>query len=156
MTKILSPGLRVGWLIAPPALLANATMCKQFSDAHTSNLTQATAAHYLTMGRLETALNAVHSTYAERARVMAECLRRELGNVIEFNQPHGGMFFWAKLTEGRNANDFAKRAIEELVAFVPGAPFFARDSDLSTLSLSFATADVAKIEEGIGRLAKAL
>ena len=155
-SKILSPGLRVGWMIAQPALLANATMCKQFSDAHTSNLTQATAAHYLTLNRMDAALNTVRKTYAERARVMADCLRKELGNAIEFNQPQGGMFFWAKLTEGRNANDFAKRAIEKLVAFVPGAPFFARDTDLSTLRLSFATADVAKIEEGIGRLGQAL
>ena len=155
-SKILSPGLRVGWLIAQPALLANATMCKQFSDAHTSNLTQAIAAHYLTLNRLDTALDTVRKTYAERARVMADCLRKELGNAIVFNQPQGGMFFWAKLTEGRNANDFAKRAIEKLVAFVPGAPFFARDPDLSTLRLSFATADVAKIEEGIGRLGQAL
>ena len=156
LSKVLSPGLRVGWMIAPTALLANATMCKQFSDAHTSNLTQATAAHYLTLGRMDAALNIVRKTYAERALVMAECLRKELGNAIEFNQPHGGMFFWAKLTEGRNANDFAKRAIEKLVAFVPGAPFFARDPDLSTLRLSFATADVAKIKEGIGRLGQAL
>ena len=104
------------------------------------------------MGRLEAALGVVRSTYAERARVMAESLRRELGNAIEFNVPHGGMFFWAKLTEGRNANDFAKRAIEKLVDFDAGAPFFARDPDSSTLRLSFASADVAKIEEGIGRL----
>ena len=155
-SKILSPGLRVGWLIAHPMLLANATMCKQFSDAHTSNLTQATAAHYLTLGRMDTALGVVRKTYAERARVMAACLRKELGNAIEFNQPQGGMFFWAKLTEGRNANEFAQRAIEKLVAFVPGAPFFARDPDVSTLRLSFATADVAKIEEGISRLGRAL
>ena len=156
LSKVLSPGLRVGWMIAPPALLANATMCKQFSDAHTSNLTQATAAHYLTLNRMDTALNIVRKTYAERARVMADCLRKALGDAIVFNQPHGGMFFWAKLTEARNANDFAKRAIEKLVAFVPGAPFFAREPDLSTLRLSFATADVAKIEEGIERLGRAL
>ena len=155
-SKILSPGLRVGWLIAPPALLAMATMCKQFSDAHTSNLTQATAAHYLGLNRIDAALAVVRKTYAERARVMAECLRRELGDAIEFSQPHGGMFFWTRLTGGRNANDFAKRAIDKLVAFVPGAPFFARDPDLSTLRLSFATADVAKIEEGITRLGRAL
>jgi 2-aminoadipate transaminase len=156
LSKVLSPGLRVGWMIAPPALLANATMCKQFSDAHTSNLTQATAAHYLTMNRMESALNVVRKTYAERAQVMAACLRKELGNAIEFNQPEGGMFFWTQLTEGRNANDFAKRAIDKLVAFVPGAPFFASNPDLSTLRLSFATADVAKIEEGVARLGKAL
>ena len=159
-SKILSPGLRLGWLIAPPALLANATMCKQFTDANTSNLTQAIAAHYLTLNRLDGALAVVRKTYAERARVMAESLRRELGSAIEFNQPQGGMFFWAKITgadgKSRNARDFAKRAIDKGVVFVPGAPFFAHDPDLSTLRLSFATVGVKKIEEGIGRLAKAL
>jgi DNA-binding transcriptional MocR family regulator len=159
-SKILSPGLRVGWMIAPAALLANATMCKQFSDAHTSNLTQAIAAHYLSLNRLDSAVAVVRKTYAERAAVMADSLRRELGDAISFNQPQGGMFFWARLTgaNGRigNAAEFAKRAIEKGVAFVPGAPFFAHDPDLSTLRLSFATAGVEKIEEGIGRLAQAL
>ena len=159
-SKILSPGLRVGWLIAPPALLANATMCKQFSDAHTSNLTQAICAHYLTLNRLDGALAVVRKTYAERARVMAESLRRELGSAIEFNQPQGGMFFWARLTgadgQPHSAPEFAKRAIDQGVAFVPGAPFFAHDPDLATFRLSFATADVAKIEEGMARLARAL
>jgi DNA-binding transcriptional MocR family regulator len=159
-SKILSPGLRVGWLIAPPELLAKATMCKQFSDAHTSNLTQAIAAHYLTLNRLDGALAVVRKTYAERARVMAESLRRELGGAIDFNQPQGGMFFWAKLTgaSGKcsSAPEFAKRAIDKGVAFVPGAPFFAHDADLSTLRLSFATVGLEKIEEGIERLGQAL
>ena len=155
-SKILSPGLRVGWMIAPPELLAMATMCKQFSDAHTSNLTQAIAAHYLGLNRMDGALTAVRTTYAERARVMAESLRRELGGAITFNQPQGGMFFWARLTGGRDASEFAKRAIEQLVAFVPGAPFYASEPDRSTLRLSFATADVSKIQEGIQRLASAL
>ena len=160
LSKVLSPGLRVGWMIAPPELLARATMCKQFSDAHTSNLTQAICAHYLTLNRLDATLAVVRSTYAERARVMAASLRRELGDAVAFNQPQGGMFFWARLTgaNGRNpsAPEFAKRAIEKLVAFVPGAPFYAHDPDLATFRLSFATADVAKIEEGISRLGQAL
>lgn len=155
-SKILSPGLRVGWLIAPQELLANATMCKQFSDAHTSNLTQAVAAQYLGMQRMEAALAVVRKTYAQRAGVMAQCLLRELAGAIEFNQPQGGMFFWARLTGGRDATQFAQRAIERLVAFVPGAPFYATDPDRATLRLSFATADAAKIEEGLARLRQAL
>jgi DNA-binding transcriptional MocR family regulator len=160
LSKILSPGLRVGWMIAPPELLARATMCKQFSDAHTSNLTQAIGAHYLTLGRLDAALGAVRRTYAERARVMAASLKSTLGEAIAFDAPQGGMFFWARLTGAHggpaNAAEFAKRAIEQLVAFVPGAPFYPHDPDPATLRLSFATADVAKIEEGIARLGAAL
>jgi DNA-binding transcriptional MocR family regulator len=155
-SKILSPGLRVGWLVAPPALLARATMCKQFSDAHTSNLSQAIAAHYLTLGRLQPTLGKVRAIYAERASVMAQALHRELGDDIEFNAPRGGMFFWARLTGGRNAAEFARRAIDKGVAFVPGAPFYAHDADMSSLRLSFATADVVRIEEGAGRLRQAL
>jgi len=158
-SKILSPGLRVGWMIAPPDLLAKATMCKQFSDAHTSNLSQAIAAHYLTLGRLQPTLEKVRQTYAERARVMAESLTRELGAAISFNAPQGGMFFWARLTGANgvpsDAAAFAKRAIDAKVAFVPGAPFYAHDPDRATLRLSFATAPVDQIREGVARLGRA-
>ena len=156
-SKVLSPGLRVGWLIAQPQLLANAVMCKQFSDAHTSNLTQAIAAQYLGLNRMDTALAVVRKTYAERAQTMADCLKKDLGDAITFSQPQGGMFFWTRLTApGADAAEFAKRAIEKLVAFVPGAPFYATNPDRATLRLSFATADVGKIVEGVGRLGKAL
>jgi 2-aminoadipate transaminase len=105
-------------------------------------------------------LDRVRKTYGERAAAMGAALKRELGDAIEFTQPQGGLFFWARLTGANgkisNANDLAKRAIEQNVAFVPGAPFFATNPDVSTLRLSFATADVGKIEEGVGRLGKAL
>ncbi len=160
LSKVLSPGLRIGWLIAPAQLLAKATMCKQFSDAHTSTFAQATAAQYLKSGRMPATLANVRKVYGERALAMGAALRRELGDAISFAQPGGGLFFWARLTGAggklQDANVLAKKAIEKGVAFVPGAPFFAEKPDLATLRLSFATANVEKIEEGIGRLAQAL
>ena len=160
LSKILSPGLRLGWLVAPPELLSKAVMCKQFSDANTSTLAQATAAAYLQSGRLAEAVEQVRTVYAQRARTMAECLKRELGDAVTFTAPQGGMFFWVRLTgaEGRctDAQVFAQRAIEKLVAFVPGAPFFAQNPVTSCFRMSFATSNLEKIEEGIARLAQAL
>ncbi len=152
LSKVLSPGLRVGWMIAPPELLAKATMCKQFSDAHTSTFAQATAAQYLKAGRMPATLAHVRQVY--------DALRRELGDAIEFVQPQGGLFVWARLTGAggklANGNDLAKRAIDKGVAFVPGTPFFASNPDHATLRLSFATVGADKILEGVGRLAAAL
>jgi 2-aminoadipate transaminase len=160
LSKVLSPGLRIGWMIAPPELLAKATMCKQFSDAHTSTFAQATAAQYLKSGRMPDTLANVRKVYAERAGAMGAALKRELGDAVAFTQPGGGLFFWARLTGAggklADANVLAQRAIEKGVAFVPGAPFFAEKPDVATLRLSFATANVEKIEEGIARLGAAL
>ena len=160
LSKVLSPGLRVGWLIAPPELLAKAVMCKQFSDAHTSTFSQATAAQYLKAGRMPATLANVRAVYAERAQALCDALRQELGDAVEFVQPQGGLFVWLRLTgaggKQQDATALAKAAIEKGVAFVPGTPFFAQNPDPATLRLSFATADVAKIREGVARLAQAL
>ena len=160
LSKVLSPGLRVGWMIGPAELLAKATMCKQFSDAHTSTFAQATAAQYLKAGRMPATLAKVRAVYAERAMTMGNALRRELGEAIEFVQPQGGLFVWARLTgtggKVADGGELAKRAIEKGVAFVPGAPFYASHPDHATLRLSFATVGVDKIEEGVGRLAQAV
>ena len=160
LSKVLSPGLRVGWMVAPPELLAKAVMCKQFSDAHTSTFAQATAAQYLAAGRMPATLARVRQVYGARAQAMGDALRSDLGDAIEFVQPQGGLFVWARLTGAggkvSDGNAFAKKAIEQGVAFVPGAPFYCANPDVSTLRLSFATADEARIREGIVRLAKAL
>jgi DNA-binding transcriptional MocR family regulator len=91
---------------------------------------------------------------------MGQALTRELGDAVEFTQPQGGLFFWARLTgtggKMKDAGEFAKRAIAQGVAFVPGAPFYAANPDVSTFRLSFATAGVDKILEGVERLGKAI
>jgi len=160
LSKVLAPGLRVGWMVAPPEMLARATMCKQFSDAHTSTFAQATAAQYLRAGRMPATLARVRAVYAERARTMGEALRAELGDAIDFVPPQGGLFVWARLTGARgqvaDGNVFAQRAIDQGVAFVPGAPFYCANPDHATLRLSFATAGVEQIREGVARLGQAL
>jgi DNA-binding transcriptional MocR family regulator len=160
LSKVLSPGLRVGWMVAPAELLAKATMCKQFSDANTSTFAQAVAAQYLKSGRMPETLSKVRRVYAERAKAMSEALRQNLGQQVAFVEPQGGLFIWARLT-GANGGPtdgaaFSKRAVEQGVAFVPGAPFFASHPDHATFRMSFATAGLDKIEEGVGRLVKAL
>ncbi|MFN3438002.1 MAG: PLP-dependent aminotransferase family protein [Acidovorax sp.] len=160
LSKVLSPGLRVGWMIAPAELLGKATMCKQFSDAHTSTFAQATAAQYLKAGRMPDTLARVRKVYGERAQAMGDALRKELGDAVDFVQPQGGLFVWARLTGAggkvADGNVLAKRAIEKGVAFVPGTPFFCANPDHATFRLSFATADVDKIREGVARLGQAL
>ena len=160
LSKVLSPGLRVGWMVGPPELLARATMCKQFSDAHTSTFAQATAAQYLQSGRMPATLDRVRQVYAQRAHTMGDALRRELGDAIAFVQPQGGLFVWARLTgaDGKrsDAAAFAQRAIERGVAFVPGMPFYCANGDPASFRLSFATAAEDKIRDGVARLAQAL
>ncbi|MFN9727088.1 PLP-dependent aminotransferase family protein [Acidovorax sp.] len=160
LSKVLSPGLRVGWMIGPADLLAKATMCKQFSDAHTSTFAQATAAQYLKAGRMPATLAKVRTVYAERAQAMGDALRHDLGDAIDFVQPQGGLFVWARLTGAggkvADGNVLAKRAIDKGVAFVPGTPFYCANPDHATFRLSFATADVHKIREGVARLGQAI
>jgi DNA-binding transcriptional MocR family regulator len=160
LSKVLSPGLRIGWMIGPAELLAKATMCKQFSDAHTSTFAQATAAHYLQAGHMPATLEKVRKVYAGRAQAMGDALRRELGSAVSFVQPQGGLFVWARLTgAGGSLQDghvYARQAIAQGVAFVPGAPFYCSQPDPATFRLSFATASDEKILEGVSRLARAL
>ena len=160
LSKVLSPGLRIGWLVAPAELLAKAVMCKQFSDAHTSTFAQATAAEYLKAGHMPATLAKVRKVYAARAAAMMQALCSELGDAVEFTEPQGGLFLWVKLTGANgqlaDAAQLAKKAIDAGVAFVPGAPFYSQNPDASTLRLSFATADEEKIREGVARLAKAM
>ena len=160
LSKTLSAGLRLGWMIAPPALMAKAVMCKQFSDANSSTFAQATAAQYLKAGRMDANLSRARAVYAERARTMCDALHTELGEAFDFVAPKGGLFVWGRLTGAhgklQDSQAYARRAIEQGVAFVPGVPFYCERPDPAALRLSFATSDVDKIREGVQRLARAL
>ena len=119
------------------------------------------ALELLALGRpMLVALNMVDAAKRRGITIDVAALQRELGDAVAFEQPQGGLFFWAHLTgaggKTTDAGEFAKKAIEQGVAFVPGAPFYAANPDRTTFRLSFATADVKRIEDGIARLGRAL
>lgn len=155
-SKIMAPGLRLGWLRAPAGLHRACVVVKQAADLHTSTVDQAAAARYLTTTDLDAHLDRVRGAYRERRDAMLAALPDALPDGSRWNQPAGGMFVWASLPAGSDATALLRTAVEHEVAYVPGAPFFAGEPDPATLRLSFTTHTPAGIREGLLRLAKAL
>jgi 2-aminoadipate transaminase len=154
-SKVMAPGLRLGWLRAPAALLRACVIAKQAADLHTSTVDQAAAAAYLTDADLDAHLDTVRSAYRERRDALLAGLADALPAGSRWNHPAGGMFVWVRLPDGFDATEVLRKAVERDVAFVPGAPFFAGEPDRATLRMSFTTHTPAEITEGLRRLAKA-
>ncbi|MFE6836854.1 PLP-dependent aminotransferase family protein [Streptomyces sp. NPDC057705] len=155
-SKIMAPGLRLGWLRAPAALRRAAVVAKQAADLHTSTVDQLAAAHYLATVDLDAHIGTVRAAYRERRDALQGALSRTLPADCEWNLPEGGMFVWARLPENHDATDLLKTAVTHGVAFVPGAPFHATTPDPRTLRLSFTTHTPPEITEGVARLGRAL
>lgn len=156
LSKIVAPGLRIGWTIAPAPIARRMIVAKQTSDLCTAPLSQETARHYLDSGSLEPHLRSIAGAYRSRCEALLNALAHFAPREVEFSAPEGGMFVWARLTGGRDAGDLLKRAIERNVMFVPGAAFFVREPDSSSLRLSFAAPSEAEAFEGARRFASAL
>jgi 2-aminoadipate transaminase len=152
-SKVLAPGLRLGYLAGPRALIAKLAQLKQATDLHTSTATQMVVHEVIKDGFLETHVPRVQALYGEHCRVMLEALERHFPRSARWTHPEGGMFIWVTLDESQDSDALLKRAIEKHVAFVPGAPFYASDPQHNTLRLSFVTVSPDKIREGVARLA---
>ncbi|MFG2877662.1 PLP-dependent aminotransferase family protein [Streptomyces sp. NPDC048337] len=155
-SKVMAPGLRLGWLRAPAALRRAAVVAKQAADLHTSTVDQLAAAHYLAAVDLDAHVATVRAAYRARRDALLAGLPEALPAGSEWNRPEGGMFVWARLPEGWDAAALLTSAIAERVAFVPGAPFHTGPSDLRTLRLSFTTHTSEEIGEGLRRLGVAV
>ncbi|MEV6724407.1 PLP-dependent aminotransferase family protein [Streptomyces xanthochromogenes] len=154
-SKIMAPGLRIGWLRAPRALLRACVIVKQASDLHTPTVNQLAAARYLTDRDLDAHLAIVRAAYGERRDAMLAGLGDALPDGSTWNRPQGGMFLWVRLPSGWDATAVLRRVIEYDVAYVPGAPFFAGAPDPGALRLCFVTSAPGEIREGLDRLGRA-
>jgi DNA-binding transcriptional MocR family regulator len=155
-SKILAPGLRVGWVVLPEWIRQKATIVKQATDLHTSAHSQAMAASYLTLGRLEDQIQLIRQAYREKCYLLADAIRRELGEHISFHMPQGGMFLWGTFRYDFDTTAWLSRTLQEKVVFVPGEFFFCDNPDKRTLRMSFATPTADELEEAVRRLKKAL
>ncbi len=156
-SKTLAPGLRLGYLVAPKALYPKLLQAKQAADLHTPSFNQRMVAEVLKDGFIDRHVPTIRALYKAQCHAMLAALDKHLaGTGIQWNKPDGGMFLWVKLPQGMNAVDLLPKAVERNVAYVPGAAFYSGNAQLNTLRLSFVTASVVQINEGIAALAEVL
>ena len=156
LSKIVAPGLRIGWLILPEAVRETVARIKQALDLHTSSFSQEIAAKYLASGKLEGRLEMARRSYAAQCEALASAVREEFGDEVEFKKPEGGMFLWCRFREGIDTTELLPRAREHGVIFVPGAVFYPGGGDASTMRLSFSAVSPDDLREGVRRLGRAV
>jgi 2-aminoadipate transaminase len=156
LSKVAAPGLRIGWLRPPALLRGPLVVAKQAADLHSSTIDQAAAAGWLARIDLDAHVANLRRIYGERRDALLAGLAEALPQGSTHNRPDGGLFVWARLPDGWDAEPLLARALERDVAFVPGFPFFAGPPDRATLRLSFSAHPPGEIAEGLARLRAAL
>ncbi len=156
-SKVLAPGLRLGFLVAPAALMPKLLQAKQAADLHSPSFNQRLVAEVMQDGFLDRHVPTIRALYKSQRDAMLAALTREMAGLdVTWNRPEGGMFLWARLPAGVSAADLLPKAVAKGVAFVPGAAFYAADGDPRTLRLAFVTASVAQIDSGMALLATSI
>jgi len=163
-SKVLAPGLRLGFVVAPKAVYPKLLQAKQAADLHSPGFNQRIVSEVMKDGFLERHVPTIRTLYKAQRDAMLEALARELpaqpgqsdDERVVWNKPAGGMFLWARLPKGMSAVELLPKAVEKGVAFVPGAPFYADHGDARTLRLSFVTPSVEEIRRGVAALAQAI
>jgi 2-aminoadipate transaminase len=153
-SKVLAPGLRLGYVIAPRACIELLARMKQATDLCTATLTQRAAARVLAGGLMDEHLPRIRELYAAQARVMLDALQAHMPHGVTWTRPDGGMFVWLQLPPAMDAMALLAAAIERGVAFVPGEPFYAGEPERNTLRLSFVTVAAEDIRRGVAAIAK--
>ena len=159
-SKTLAPGLRLGWIIAPPDVISKLVLLKQGTDLHTSTFAQVVAYEVARDNFLDEHVRRLRVVYRERRDAMLAALEEFFPKEVTWTHPHGGLFLWATLPEGMDANELFSEALKQNVAFVPGDSFFAPNGDdiprNRFMRLNFSNASPDRIREGIRRLSVAV
>jgi 2-aminoadipate transaminase len=151
-SKLLAPGLRLGWVIAPAEVIQKLVLSKQAADLHTSSFNQYIAFEAAKGGFLDEHVKLIRATYKERRDVMIEMMEEMFPASVSWRKPKGGMFLWSILPEGMDSSEVLKRAVEKKVAFVPGEAFHPIGGGKNTMRLNFSYSSPETIREGITRL----
>jgi 2-aminoadipate transaminase len=155
-SKILAPGLRLAWVIAPPEVIRRLVMTKQAADLHTASFNQYVAYEVGKAGFLDEHVKVIRATYKERRDVMLEMMDEMFPPEVSWTHPLGGMFLWGIMPENLDAAEVLKIAIERKVAFVPGESFHANGGGANTMRINFSYSSPDTIREGITRMGKVL
>jgi len=155
-SKVLAPGLRLGYVIAPKALVPKLLQAKQAADLHTPGFNQRVVHEVIRNGFLDQHVPTIRARYKAQRDAMRAALEAHMPAGCHWTVPSGGMFFWVELPEGVDAVALLPKAVELGMAYVPGAAFFAAEPKLNTLRLSFVTVAPDLIERGVAMLAQAL
>ena len=156
-SKIITPGMRLGYVIAHSEIIKKLETAKQASDLHSNIFAQYLISDYLYNNDLDKHIDKIKKLYKEQASAMIGAMEKYFPKNIKFTYPKGGMFTWVTLEEGKSSTKLFNIALEKNVAFVPGNPFYInQDVDVNTLRLNYTNADSPTIEEGIKRLAQAM
>lgn len=155
-SKILAPGMRLGWVVAPPAIMEQLVVAKQASDLHSNYLSQRIAYEYLLHHDIDSHIRKIRAAYQHQCDVMIRMLKEEFPETVSCTHPSGGMFIWVTLPPGCSSMEVFEQALQENVAVLPGTPFYVDGGGTDTMRLNFSNTTDATIITGMGRLARVI
>ncbi|MFZ6863906.1 PLP-dependent aminotransferase family protein [Undibacterium sp. Ji67W] len=153
-SKVLTPGIRLGYVVGPVPLIRKLEQAKQAADLHTAQLTQMVVYEVIKDGFLGEHIPTIRTFYARQCNVMLDAMTKFFPDGVTWTRPEGGMFIWVTLPKHIDSKVLLDEAIQHNIAFVPGGPFYANEAEKNTLRLSFVTVSPERINEGIEKLGK--
>lgn len=155
-SKIIAPGMRLGWVAAPKNIIDKLLIAKQASDLHTSLLTQGIIHQFLKTHSLDAHISTITDNYGKQCDAMLNAINQYFPDNVKTTKPEGGMFLWVTLPDPLTAKAVFEGALKEKVVFVPGDPFYINPININTLRLNYSCADEVTVDEGIKRIGKVI